>query len=351
MTILSNISLLRKMLPGIAVAATFAITNCQPALAQCSAGPGGTPAQWATQDWAVTAGDFTSFTVQGGSPEQPIGQPKGIFSSIVFDGSSLFAMNPAAGAVVSFNSGGISAQTPGELIGVAVSRVSAQSSLFFAGGSVWSTTSRGEVIDISHRGRTDVSLDSFAGVAGATYDGTYMWFSSGESLFAVRPSAKVGDNGSLIGKFQISNSPVGVLVFDGQFIWAASAGNLIQFDVTKNLAVGSFAIGGNVSSVLFDGIYLWIANGDKVIRFDPAKKVEVPLPNGVAGGFTSLLFEGNTVWAFRTGAMSATNIRACDGIVTGTKTLPAPFAQAAFDGQHTWIVYQSSPGGDLISIR
>jgi hypothetical protein len=91
------------------------------------------------------------------------------------------------------------------------------------------------------------------------------------------------------------------------------------------------------------------ANGAGVIRFDPAKHEQAPLPDPLGWPFTSLLFEGNTVWAFGNGATSATNIRTCDGVVTRTMILPGPFAQAAFDGQHTWIVYQN--GANWISVR
>jgi hypothetical protein len=266
----------------------------------------------------------------------------------VSDGTNLYAINPSAGAAFEFNSGGIGAQSSGQLNGFVLTSIAPPSSLFFAGGSVWITNTKGQVRDI--RDATNVILGGpAAAVNGAAYDGTHVWFAAGDNIFEVRPSAGSGDSGSFVGSYQISKSPVDNLVFDGQFIWAASAGNLIQFDVTTNSIKGSYTIGGNITSVLFDGIYLWIANGVGVTRFDPAKAEQVPLPDRVNGSFTSLAVEGNTVWAFGQGANTATKIRACDGIVTATITLPGPVAQAVFDGQRTWIAYQS--GADVISIR
>jgi hypothetical protein len=72
---------------------------------------------------------------------------------------------------------------------------------------------------------------------------------------------KLKSDGTVLNKFAVGNSPVGV-AFDGANIWVVNfAGNSVtQLASSNGAALGTFSVGGGPEEIAFDGANIWVVN-------------------------------------------------------------------------------------------
>jgi DNA-binding beta-propeller fold protein YncE len=185
---------------------------------------------------------------------------------------------------------------------------------------------------------------------GIAFDGANMWVSgfADDSLTKLRAS-----DGQVLGTFGTNSHPTGVC-FDGQSIWVAMTGRILEYRTSDGQVLNAFAFATlDPQAVAFDGTYIWLAGADsfgdgaiaKMRRADGAITQLVP---GAGSGIpaTGLAVDGTNIWAAyvaptlggRIGKWQRSNLNLIDDFDVGGASPKG----VAFDGANMWVTNEDS---------
>jgi hypothetical protein len=341
-----NTTALRTLLAA-AASVSIAFTATQTLDAQCVSGMGATPAQFASQNFSGPSGVAIVVTslwnsVLGRTPLS------NVTDIAINQGQVYIAMNGQVRGAQFTNraleTGG--AGSPGN----------SQSKNLFVAGIVWGENPGNFLYPW---GITPDSMNAIpmtpipmngATVAGATFDGTYAWFTTNKGqLRKVQPPPQDGQPVDL-GNIKISSNPLGAILFDGRWLWIGEGSNLLQFDPTTSQLVSTTEVGITAGSLTFDGVYLWISGSStrSLQKFDPVTLKIVSTAPLSGAAFTNVFFDGAVVTGYSSTNTYIHRFRACDGSMLPNSTAPIIPLKTAFDGTH---YYSLSPAGDTIYIQ
>jgi outer membrane lipoprotein-sorting protein len=141
------------------------------------------------------------------------------------------------------------------------------------------------------------------------------------------------------------------LAIDGPNVWVANAssGTVTKLRSSDGSVLGTFATGGEPSSLAFDGANMWVVN------FGSGTVTKLRASDGAnlgtfrTGGSlpSAIAFDGQYVWIGNSGTSpvnaSMVKLRLSDGAIVSTFPIAEGAYAAAFDGANVWIT-----GGDPI---
>ncbi len=158
------------------------------------------------------------------------------------------------------------------------------------------------------------------------------------------PGATASTAPSVI-KFAVGKGGLGDVVFDGRYLWIASARNatpqLYQFDPVTNTSVANFPITGQITALTYDGTFLWVTSSGVSNQFDP---VQGKVVRQLSTQASLTLVNGSTIDGFSSQAVS---YRACDLAPLRNRALPGTATGAALaDGRYA-VIY----GNNTVSLR
>jgi hypothetical protein len=185
------------------------------------------------------------------------------------------------------------------------------------------------------------------GVEGAVFDGDSIWASTAGS-HGYYSLTRINVTSKVVTEFSTAtpSAPGGVqgaVVFDGQYLWVGRSGlGLVQIDVKTGGVVwsdGTIDGGNGVDSLAFDGEFLWIAAQDSnlVMKMDPSshaivRTFSVVDPHAVA-------YDGSLIWAAGRSSSIVSKIdprteQFVESISVAPNTYPS---NLAYDGTHMWL--------------
>jgi hypothetical protein len=258
--------------------------------------------------------------------------------AIAFDGEHLWITDPGEGNVIRVDADGCT-----------------RKATFRLGGSLGAMTFNGSVLVA--RSQSILKLNVADGSLTTAYelpfpasdvlfDGTYIWVASAD----VDSVTRIGKTGSET--FRTTGRGPSTLAFDGAHIWVANfeSRNITKLRASDGEIVGTFQVGtvddlpGTAASpvaIAFDGSSMWVASTDQLHR---VASDGLALPVAMNLSPTALAFDGIHMWVAVAGQDATTpgtlrKFRA-DGLnVIEVATLPigGDPRGLAFDGTNMWL--------------
>jgi hypothetical protein len=302
----------------------------------CSPGAGTTPSAIAQLNWSGLRAAPLTFPAPSASTPPPTISVGPLATFLASDGNGLMlASAPSARAVGAFTETQL--LSPSLTIS-AENNTSAQFGVFDGTIFLWGGTT-GQIQYVN--GLNPNFLGTLAAlpgpIAGMVYDGTYLWVSGAGMLNRITYTYTPASNPptQVKGLLRIPFANAGALAYDGANLWVSTGTQLIKTDQNGKPLL---TISVQTSSVLYDGAYLWTLSPGAASRYDPGTGNEVSVAEVL--GATAAAFDGRYVWVISTPASTVTQIRACDGAVTGSYPVASP-TSIIFNGTDVWVGSQT----------
>jgi len=214
----------------------------------------------------------------------------------------------------------------------------------FDGTHIWTAdTAQGKVLKLRASDGALVGTYPIGGtsVRDMLFDGAHIWISlTSDTVRKLRAS-----DGALVGTYQLRAYS---MAFDGTHIWGTnSRGRTVsKMRVSDGALVGTYSLGTEgmmPTGVLFDGVNIWVGSRGDVGGALNGYLWKLRPSDGTVVGTTLLstnphspvAFDGIYVWVTK-GRNTLETVRASDGKLVGSHTVPSNILDVVFDGTHIW---------------
>ena len=167
------------------------------------------------------------------------------------------------------------------------------------------------------------------------FDGANLWITNNHDNTVSKVRA---NDGGVIATYPVGFKP-SFAAFDGANIWVVNSdGTLTKLRASDGTQLSTTVLGStNIDHIVFDGSNLWITS----FVFNTVFKVRA-VDGVVLGTFTvpnciGIAFDGANIWVASRSGNSVTELRANDGSVVGTFPIGADANSVTFDGAHIWV--------------
>lgn len=176
-----------------------------------------------------------------------------------------------------------------------------------------------------------------------TFDGTHIWFTTGESILN---KIDVAINEVDPNPITISGYPSG-MVFDGTYMWLPipSSDQVLKVNMALEIVI-RIVVDPNPNAIAFDGRHMWIAHSGegKISKINVETNDVDPNTISIPDEVHSMAFDGTHMWATSEDSFDVYKINATNN---GFEEIKVDYhsGSIAFDGAYMWVSRGVSSGG------
>ena len=208
----------------------------------------------------------------------------------------------------------------------------------FDGTNIWATDFFYSTL-VKFRASDGVILGRYSGVyepLRIASNGPSVWVATElGDLYKVRTSDGVVEQ-----LIDLGTSPLGQVLFDGNYIWVASWGlgnGLTKIEPSDGTILGTSIVGKSPFGLAFDGENIWVTNNaDDTVSKVRASDGQVLLTVPAGPSPWGIVYDGEGLWVANSYARTLTHLRTSDGATLGVARAGDNPQLLTFDGRSVW---------------